>query len=92
MGLAAVAALVAVALDLPGELLDDEVQRVVHVRRGVARAQRHPLQVERRLGDLAVGDRGVALLVDLDLQAGQLRDLLDHLAQAALQACAAAHR
>ena len=72
MGLAAVAQFVAVALDLPRQLVDHQVQRVQHLRRGVVCAQRHALQVQRPLGHLAVGDAGVGLLEDLDLQPGEV--------------------
>ena len=60
--LAAASALVAVALDLARELVHDEVERVEHLRRGVARSQRGALQVERRLGHIVVGHARVALL------------------------------
>ena len=66
--LGALAALLAVALDLAAHVLGDHVDRVEHLGRGLAGAQRHALEVERRLGDLAVGDRGVALLAELDLE------------------------
>src|SRR6476646_1840609 len=75
-GLAHPAALVAMALDLAGELLLAEVDRVAQVARPVARAQRHALEVEGRLGDLVLGDRRVALLRELDLEVGEVRDLL----------------
>ena len=78
------AALVAVALHLPGELVRDEVDRVLEVGRCLARPQRDALEVERRLGDLAVGDRGVLLDQQLDLELGQLGDLLGDLAEALL--------
>ena len=60
--LAAPAALVAVALDLARELVRDQVDRVLDVARGVRRAQRDALEVQGRLGHLALGVRGVALL------------------------------
>src|SRR4051794_14077886 len=60
--------LVAVALDLPGEVLRAEVDRVREVARGLAAAERHPLQVQRRLRNLRLRDRGISLLEDLDLE------------------------
>src|SRR6185312_276792 len=71
----ALAALLAVALDLARELLLALHDRVLHVRRGRAGAQRDALEVERRLRDVAIGDRRVALLAQLDLELGQLGDL-----------------
>ena len=82
------AALVAVALDLPRELVGDQVQRVQHIRRGVAGAQRDALQVQRRLDDVAVGYAGVALLVELELEPGQIGDLAGDLAHPALRVSA----
>src|SRR5215212_1363651 len=69
------AALLAVALDLARELVLAAHDRVVHVGRGGARAERDPLAVERGLGDLAVGDRRVALLAQLDLELSELGNL-----------------
>src|SRR2546421_3986430 len=54
--LAPLAALVAMALDLPRELLRAEVDRVRAVPRRVARAEHGALDVQRHLGDLAVGN------------------------------------
>src|SRR4051794_35207836 len=79
--LAPPAALLAVALDLPAEVLLDEVDGVTQVAPRVAGAQRDALQDERRLRDHVVGDRGVLLLPQLDLQVGQLGDLVGHLAE-----------
>src|SRR6185436_19459907 len=62
------AALVAVPLDLPAELVGDEVDRVLEVAGGVLGAQRHALQVQGRLRDLAVRIRGVALRAELHLE------------------------
>ena len=45
-------------------------------RRRLVRMQGHALQPQRRLGDLVVGDRGVALFGELDLERRQFRDLL----------------
>ena len=53
--------------------------------RGVARAQGHALQVQRRLRHLGVGDPRVALSVELDLQASELRHLPVDLVQATLR-------
>ena len=50
------AALVAVALDLARELVGDQVDRVLDVAGGLLGAQRDALEVQRRLGDLVVGD------------------------------------
>src|SRR5207245_11706991 len=54
----------------------------------VARAQRDALQVQGRLGHVAVGHARVALAVDLDLQAGKFGDLPVYLAQATLRVLA----
>ena len=43
--------------------------------RGLVRPQRDALEIQGRLGDVAVGDRGVALLGQLDLELGELGDL-----------------
>src|SRR3954469_1348827 len=81
--LAALAALVAVALDLPAELVGDQVDRVVEVARGVLGPQRDALEVQRRLGHLALGVGRIALLEDLDLEDRQLAHLLGDLVEAA---------
>src|SRR5204863_20936 len=73
--LAALAALLAVALDLAAELLRDQVDGVVEVARRVLGPEGDALQVERRLGHHVVRVGRVALLADLDLQHGELRDL-----------------
>ena len=70
--LAALAALVAVPLDLAAELVGDQVDRVVEVPRRVLRAQGDALQVQRRLGHHVLGVGRVALLADLDLEHGQV--------------------
>src|SRR4051794_30749384 len=80
--------LVAVALDLPGEVFRAEVDGVREVARGLAAAERHPLEVQRRLHDLSLGDRGVALLEDLDLEPREFGDLLAHFGKALLDALA----
>ena len=64
-----------VALDLAGELLLAEVDRVPQVAGAVARAEGRPLEVEGGLGHLRLADRRVALLPELHLQARELRDL-----------------
>src|SRR5215210_6428412 len=69
-------ALVAVALDLAPDVLGQLVDAVGHVRRRLASPQGHALQMERRLGDHRLRDRRVALLDQLDLQGGEVGDLL----------------
>src|SRR4051794_37702898 len=81
--LAALAALVAVALDLAPQLVRDEVDRVVQVSGGVPRPQRHALEVERGLGHLTLRVGRVALLGDLDLEDRQVAHLLGDLLEAA---------
>src|SRR3954468_1527604 len=73
--LGALALLLAVPLDLPAHVSRELVDRGPHRRRGLLRAQRRSLQVESRLRDLVVGDRRVALLVELDLEGRRVRDL-----------------
>src|SRR5688500_3909535 len=82
--LAAPAALVAVALDLSRQLVRDQVDRVLDVARGLLRPQGDAFEVEGRLGHVALRVRGVALLRELDLEHGQLGDLLAHLVEAPL--------
>src|SRR5207245_5117779 len=60
--------------DLPGELVRQLVDRVLHVARGLAGSQRPALEMDGRLGDLRVGDRRVPLDRELDLDLGQLVD------------------
>ena len=86
--LAPPAALLAMALDLAGELLLAEVDRVAKVARAVLRAQGHTLQSQSGLRHLVVGDGRVALLVDLDLETRELRHLLAHLREAPLDVLA----
>src|SRR5215211_6277436 len=69
-------ALVTVSLDLPRELVRDQVDRVLDVAGRVRRAQRDPLEVQRRLGDPPLRIGGVLLRGELDLEDGQLGDLL----------------
>src|SRR3954454_8211096 len=83
-GLATLAALVAVAFDLARELVGAEVDRVRPVTRRVARAQRGPLHVQGDLRHLPLGDGRIALLPDLHLEEGEVRDLLAHLGEALL--------
>src|SRR4051812_33948896 len=78
------ALLVAVALDLAGHLVGRQVHGLHHARRGVARAQRRPLQPQRQLGYLRVGDRGVLLLGQLDVALGHRGHLLADLLEALL--------
>ena len=80
--LAPLAPLVAVALDLDVELVSAKIDRVQDVRRGIPSPQRHPLQVQRRLGHLVVGDGRIALLKHLHLEFGELRHLPVDLAKA----------
>src|SRR5436190_6392219 len=80
------AALVAVALHLAGEVIGRLVHSGGHRGRGAPRAQRDSLQAQRALGDLAVLDRGVALLAQLDVHHGERRDLASHLLAALLDA------
>src|SRR5262249_31650102 len=79
---AAFTPLVAVALDLNGQLLGAQVDRVHQVGRSIARAKRDALEMERGLGDLRIGDGRVALLENLDLELSQLRHLPGDLSEA----------
>src|SRR5437763_9256672 len=74
-GLVPLAALLAMLLHLAAQVLGAVVNGVEHLGRGLARSERHPLEVQRGLSDLAVGDRGVALLGQLDLENGVLGNL-----------------
>src|SRR3954466_6436733 len=56
------AALVVVALDLPGDVIREQVDRVRHVARVLPGAERDSLEVEGRLGHLRDRVRGVAFL------------------------------
>src|SRR4051812_11530655 len=76
------ALLVAVALDLAGQLVGRHVHRLGVARRGVAGAQRRALQPEGDLGDLRVGNRRIALLRQLDVALRERRDLLGDLLEA----------
>src|SRR5690242_11014240 len=66
--LAPAAPLVAVLLDLAGQLLGDEVDRVPHVVGALGGAEGDALQVQGHLGDLGLADRRIPLLPELDLQ------------------------
>src|SRR4051794_27995637 len=81
--LAALAPLVAVALDLASELVGDEVDRVVEVAGGVPGPQRDALEVQGRLGHLALGVGRVPLLGHFHLEDRQLAHLLGDLVEAA---------
>src|SRR3954454_4118195 len=87
-GFAPLAPLVAVALDLPRQLFLAEVHGVLEVPRAVASAQRGPLHRQGRLDDLALRVRRVALVLELDLEAGQFGDLLGDLREALLHVLA----
>src|SRR5947208_6512228 len=69
------------ALDLAGQLLRAEVDRVDHVPRCVAGPEGHALEMEGDLGDLRIGDCRVALLPDLDLEVCEWGDLLRDLSE-----------
>src|SRR5512133_2557858 len=73
--LVALAALLAVPLDLAAQVLGHLVDRVEDLGGGFPRAQGHALEVERGVDDLAVGDPRIALLAQLDLEHGMLGDL-----------------
>src|SRR3954452_19240753 len=83
-GLAPLAALVAVAFDLARQLVGAEVDRVRLVTRRVARPQGRALHIQGHLRHLPLGDGRIALLPDLHLEAGEVRDLLAHLGEALL--------
>ncbi len=74
----------AVALDLALELVGEQVDRRVHVGRALARAQHGALRPDRGLGDLAVGDRGVPLDRQLQLDPRRLVEVLRQLRELAL--------
>src|SRR5687768_1798963 len=75
------APLVAVLLDLAGEVLGHQVDRMPHVGGALARAQRHPLQVQGRLGDLRLANGRVALLAQFELELRERGDLPRHLVE-----------
>src|SRR3954452_8558571 len=86
--LAPAPSLLAMALDLAGELLLAQVDRVPKVARAIVRAQGHTLQSQGGLRHLVVGDGRIALLVDLDLETRELRHLLAHLREPPLDVLA----
>ena len=74
-GLAAAAALVAVLFDLARQVLGQQVDRVGHVGRALAGAERDSLEVQGRLCDLRILDGRIAFLPELDLELCERRDL-----------------
>jgi hypothetical protein len=64
------------------ELVGDRLIEWTMSGEALAGSQRDPLQMQRRLGDLRVGDRRVALLEHLDLELRQLGHLPRHLPEA----------
>src|SRR5581483_10414443 len=73
-----------VGLHLSLELLDETVDRGLHVERRPAGAQRRPLREDRRLGHLALGDRRVSLLGELQLDLCLAGELLRELRELSL--------
>src|SRR5437763_6774379 len=63
------------ALHLALHVLDQLVDRVHHLRCGLPGAQGNALELQRRFSHLAVGNRGVPLLGQLDVESRQLRYL-----------------
>src|SRR5262249_18340415 len=61
-------------LDLAHELVDDLVDRGLHVGRGLSGAQCVSLEVNGRLGHLRVGNRRVPFDGELDLDLSQIVD------------------
>src|SRR6266511_301360 len=74
--LGALAPLLTMALHLAPQVLGNLVNRVQHLGGRLPGAEGHPLQVQGRLGHLAVGDRRVALLRQLHLEDRELGNLL----------------
>src|SRR4051794_4033507 len=72
----AFAAHLTMLLHLAPDVLGHLVDRVQHVGRGLLRPQRDSLQAQGGLRHHAIGNPRVLLLVELDLQQGQLGDLL----------------
>src|SRR5439155_2639030 len=68
-------ALLAVALHLPLELVDELIDRRPHVSRGLARAKRRALRPDRRLGDVVRRDGRVALDAQLELDLRRIGQL-----------------
>src|SRR4051794_35286640 len=83
-GLAAPPPLVAMPLDLAGEIVGGLVDRADHVVRRVLRAEGDSLEVEGDLGDLRARDRGVLLLGQLHFRESKVRNLLCDLLEAFL--------
>src|SRR5579863_4141113 len=77
-------ALLAVTLDLYGQLLTDHIHGVLQIAARVASTQRHALQVQGGLGDAPFGYRGIVFLEHLNLELGQLGHLLADHAEPAL--------
>ena len=65
------------------KLIRAQVDRVQHLARRVPRAERDALEMERGLRHLGFGDRRVALLGELHLQLGELRNLPRDLSESA---------
>src|SRR3954453_21249730 len=61
------------------QILRQQVDRVGHVVRALAGADRGALEVQRGLGHAALADRGVALLLELDLHLRKGRELAPYL-------------
>src|SRR5262249_42903857 len=73
--LAPLAPQLAMLLHLSPQVLGQLVNAVRHLRRGLARSQGHALEVKGALRHLVVGDRGIALLRQHDVEGRQRRDL-----------------
>src|SRR5918998_252782 len=71
-----------VAAHLPLELVGHAVYGGVHVLGGLARLQDHPVDEQRRLGHLRLGDGRVALVDQLDLSPGDAALVVEELADA----------
>jgi hypothetical protein len=75
------AALVAVAPSLALELVHELVDRGLHVRGALPRAQDRPLRPHGGLGDLVVRDGWVLLHLELELEPGGVVQMLVELAE-----------
>src|SRR5215210_4294370 len=73
-----------VPLDLTGQIVRHQVDRLTHGLGALAGPQGDALQVERGLGDVRFADLRVALFDQLDLQLGEGRDLPGDLLRLAL--------
>src|SRR5918992_300255 len=71
-----------VAPPLPLQLVGHAVYGSVHVHGGLARFEDHPVDKQRRLRHLGLGDRGVALVDQLDLRPRDAALLIEELADA----------